>query len=133
MRRINTDRSLLMYILLSIVTCGIYSYWFVYTVAQDLNEICKDDGEKTGGLAAFILLSIVTCGIYSYYWYYKLANRMEANAPKYGISIQENGTTILMWIIFGALICGIGSYIAMYIIIKNMNALASAYNAKYGL
>lgn len=133
MRRINTDRSLLMYILLSIVTCGIYSYWFVYTVAQDLNEICKDDGEKTGGLAAFILLSIVTCGIYSYYWYYKLANRMEANAPKYGISIQENGTTILMWIIFGSLICGIGSYIAMHIIIKNMNALAFAYNAKYGL
>ena len=133
MRRIKTDRSLLMYILLSIVTCGIYSYWFVYTVAQDLNEICKEDGEKTGGLAAFVLLSIVTFGIYSYYWYYKLANRIAANAPKYGISIQENGTTILMWIIFGTLICGIGSYVAMHIIIKNVNALAIAYNEKHGL
>ena len=47
MRKIKTDRSLLMYILLTIVTCGIYSYWFIYTIAQDLNEICKEDGEKT--------------------------------------------------------------------------------------
>ncbi len=133
MRKIKTDRSLLMYILLSIVTCGIYSYWFIYTIAQDLNEICKEDGQKTGGLAAFILLSMITCGIYSFYWYYKIADRMAANAPSYGLSFQENGTTVLLWIIVGSLICGIGSFIAMHIVIKNVNALANAYNARYGL
>ena len=29
--KLQTDRSLAMYILLSIITCGIYSYYFIYT------------------------------------------------------------------------------------------------------
>lgn len=78
----------------------------------------------------FILLSIVTCGFYSYWWYYKIGNRMQANAPRYGLQFQENGTTILLWMIFGVLLCGIGPFVAMHILIKNVNALAAAYNAR---
>ena len=55
--KVKEDRSLVMYILLSIVTCGIYSYYFLYSIAQDANVVCADDGKKTSGLAAFILLS----------------------------------------------------------------------------
>lgn len=133
MRRIKTDRSLIMYILLTIVTCGIYGYWFIYSIAQDVNEMCKNDGEKTGGLLAFILLSFITCGIYAWVWYYKLGNRLAKNAPVYGMNFTENGTTVLMWQIFGALLCGIGPFIAMHILIKNTNALAVAYNNANGL
>lgn len=55
---------------------------------------------------------------------------MQANAPRYGLQFQENGTTILLWMIFGALLCGIGPFVAMHILIKNANALAAAYNAR---
>lgn len=133
MRRIQTDRGLLKYILLTIVTCGIYSYYFIYKLAEDVNEMCKEDGKKTGGLIAFIVLSYVTCGIYALYWYYQIANRLQANAPKYGLSFQESGTTILLWYVIGAVVCGIGPFVAMYFIIKNTNALAAAYNQMYGL
>ena len=126
------DRSLVMYILLSIVTCGIYSYYFLYSIAQDANVVCADDGKKTSGLAAFILLSIVTCGIYAWIWYYNLGNRLSENAPKYGLNFSENGTTVLMWMIFGSFLCGIGPFIAMNILITNMNALAHAYNEGQG-
>ncbi len=130
--KIKEDRSLVMYILLSLVTCGIYSYYFLYSIAQDANVVCADDGKKTSGLAAFILLSIVTCGIYAWIWYYNLGNRLSENAPRYGLNFSENGTTVLMWMIFGSFLCGIGPFIAMNILITNMKSLAHAYNEGRG-
>lgn len=129
---IKTDRGVIGWLLLSIVTCGIYSYYFLYCLARDINVMCQDDGDSTPGLAAFILLSFVTCGFYGLYWYYKIGNRLQANAPRYGLMFQENGTTVLMWQIVGALLCGLGPIFAMNIIIKNTNAMATAYNTRLG-
>lgn len=128
-----TNRSLLAYILLTIITCGIYSYIFIYSMAEDMNDIGAGDGNKTGGLAAFILLGIITCGIYPLIWNYKLCNRMAANAPRYGLAFQENGTTYLLWSLVGAFLCGIGPFIALHFMIRNMNALCVAYNQRNGL
>lgn len=93
-----------------------------------MNVVCAGDGQNTPGLVQFILLSFITCGIYSWFYYYNLANRMAENAPRYGLSFSENGTTVLLWLLVGALVCGIGPFVAMYILIKNMNSLAHAYN-----
>ena len=129
---VKTDRSLLTYILLTIVTCGIYGFYFQYTIARDVNNVLGDDGEQTAGLVAYIFLSLITCGIYSYIWLYKLGNRLAANAPRFGLNFQENGTTILMWNLFGSLLCCIGPFIAMHILIKNTNAICMAYNRSHG-
>ena len=131
--KLKDDRGLASYIILSIITCGIYGYYFIYKMAHDVNIACDGDGENTSGLVAFILLSMITCGIYAWYWYYKLGNRLANNAGRYGLSIQENGTTVLMWCIFGTLICGIGPFIAMHILIKNSNMICNAYNRAHGL
>lgn len=131
--RLKDDRGLASYIILSIITCGIYGYYFIYKMAHDVNVACDGDGENTSGLVAFILLSMITCGIYAWYWYYKLGNRLANNAGRYGLGIQENGTTVLMWCIFGTLICGIGPFIAMHILIKNSNMICNAYNRTHGL
>lgn len=127
-RPLKDDRSLALYIVLSIVTCGIYSWWFIHSMAEDLNVACEGDGEETPGLAQYILLSLITCGIYNIWWIYKVGNRLSANAPRYGMRFQENGTTLLMWYIVGLLVCGIGSFVAIYMMIKNMNQIARAYN-----
>ncbi len=128
-----TDRSLLMLVLLNIVTCGIYGYIFLYGLANDMNDVCAGDGEKTSSLVAFILLGYLTCGIYQIYWYYKLCNRMSANAPRYGLTFQENGTTFLVWYLLGSVLCGIGYFVAMNFVIRNANTLCSAYNQYNGL
>ncbi|MBO4484827.1 MAG: DUF4234 domain-containing protein [Lachnospiraceae bacterium] len=130
--RLTTDRSLLMYIILTIVTCGIYGWWFIYSLAQDVNTACEGDGENTPGLVAFIVLSYITCGIYAYWWYYKLGNRLQSNAYRYGMQFSENGTTVLLWLIFGSFLCGIGPFVAIYILIKNTNAICRAYNQVNG-
>ena len=131
--RLKDDRGILSYILLNIITCGIYGYYFIYKMARDVNIACDGDGENTAGIGMFILLSIVTCGFYAYYWYYKLGNRLNANAGRYGLNFQENGTTVLLWCVIGLLLCGIGPFIAMYILIKNSNLICGAYNRKNGL
>ena len=125
---VKENRRLGRYILLSICTCGFYAWYFIYTMAQDANILCEGDGKKTPGLLGFILLTIVTCGIYAIYWEYSLGNRLAECAPRYGMDFQENGTTVLLWNIFGILLCGIGHFVAMNILIKNMNALAHQYN-----
>ena len=94
---LKTDRSLVTYILLSIITCGIYSYYFIYKMAYDVNIACEGDGQETAGLVKFILLSIITCGIYAWFWYYNLGNRLADNAGRYNMNFQENGTTVLLW------------------------------------
>lgn len=92
--------------------------------------MCAADGDKIGGLAAYILLSFVTCGIYSYYWQYKIANRLQTNAPLYGLNFNEGGSTILLWDILGVFLCGVGPFVAMHLIMKNTNAMAVAYNGR---
>lgn len=130
---LKTDRSLLFYIVLSIFTCGIYSYYFIYSIARDVNEACRGDYKNTGGLLKFIVLSILTCGIYGIWWEYNLGNRLAENALRYGCSFSENGTTVLLWYVFGMFICGIGPFIAMNILIKNTNIICRLYNQKNGL
>ena len=127
---ISTDRSLFVWAALTIVTCGIYQWFFICQLAQDMNTMCEGDGDETPGLLTFILLSVVTCGLYSYWWEYKIGNRLQRNAPRYGLAFQENGTTIILWQIVGVVLCCLGPFIAMNIVIKNTNALAAAYNAR---
>lgn len=84
--------------------------------------------QEDRALWKYIVFGLLTCGIYPLIWYYSLGNRLAENAPRYGLNLQENGTTVLMWHIFGMLLCGLGVYIAMNILIKNTNAMAKAYN-----
>lgn len=127
---VETNRSILIYIFLSILTCGIYGYYFIYKLAKDVNQMCSEDGDKVGGLLAYILLSYVTCGFYSYYWLYKIQNRLHGAAYRYGVLVPENGTTVLVWLIFGSLLCGIGSLYGYHIVFKSSNAVGMAYNAR---
>ena len=131
-RRMKTDRSIVVYILLNLVTFGIYGLYTVYSIAQDMNEMCDDD-EHTGGLLFFIVISLLTFGIYSLIWEYKIGNRVFRNAPQYGIMVRGDGTTIVLWRIFGLFLWGIGTFVGLHILFRNVNSLAAAYNASYGL
>lgn len=125
---LNDNRGLLTYMLFCFITCGIYHYYFIYKLAHDINVACDGDGEDTAGLAKYILLCLVTCGFYSLYWQYALANRLASNASRYDLQFQENGTTVLLWNVFGSLFCFVGPFIAYNIIIKNSNKICAKYN-----
>ena len=130
---LKTDRSLAAYIILSLITLGIYGFFFVHSVAKDVNVACGEDGESTPGLGMYIILCILTCGFYGIWWEYKLGNRLQKKAPDYQLMIQENGTTIVLWRLLGSLLCGVGTFVGSYILIKNVNLICSGYNRRNGL
>ena len=87
-KKTNTDgiktRSIVTAVILSLVTCGIYSiYWFV-SLTNEMNKASGRDGDTNGGTA--FLLSLVTCGIYSFFWAYKMGEKRDIVANEKGSS-----------------------------------------------
>ena len=73
---VKDNRSFWFYLLLTFLTCGLYSIYFWYVYVEDLNTIFYGDGEDSPNYIIVLLLSWVTCGIYGVYWRYKQANSM---------------------------------------------------------
>lgn len=119
-------------LLLSIVTCGIYYWVYIYQMTRDVNRMAGEDGRGTDP-AVVVILSIVTCGIYHYYWLYQYGNRMQDLGRANNILVEESGTTYLMWELLGLVICGIGSWVGIYLFIRNFNRLADGYNYQSGV
>lgn len=131
MQPMKTNRSFLAYILLTLVTCGIYELYFLWTLIRDTNEICREDGKHTPGLLKFILLSLVTCGIYSIIWWYNIADRLHVAGVRYNVDTEVSGSTVLLWILLGTVLgCGVLSLYAIYLVIRALNRLSVDYNAR---
>ena len=118
-------RSLLGYIGLTIITCGLYHYYWIYVTTQDINDI---SGRKVADPAIALLLSLVTCGIYQFYWYYIVGNEMQESSNAMGVNIKENGTTYILFILLGMVTFGITSLIAYFMFFKNMGICVDYYN-----
>jgi hypothetical protein len=71
-----TKRDILSVILLSIFTCGIYSIYWMYVSAEQLNSLESEEPLTNYILA--IVLGILTCGIYSIYWQYKFYKKVDS-------------------------------------------------------
>ena len=91
-------RDLVVAIILSIVTCGIYGiYWFI-VMTEDVNTL-TDDHKTSGGLA--FVLTLITCGIYGYYWAYMMGKRIYEYQQKRGEIASDNSVLYLVLQIFG--------------------------------
>ena len=130
---LKTDRSFLKYLVFTLLTCGLYSYYYIYYLSLDMNEVLEGDGRsRLGSLGEYVGYSLLTGGIYASCWIFSLANRMRISAPRYGVQIDDDGTSILLWNTVGVLLCGLGPLVAWYKIMKNANRLCEAYNRSAG-
>lgn len=111
-----------MAVFVALFTTNIYRIYFFYTFSIDVNRVCIGDGDESDNYLIACILSIVTFGVYRIYWVYKIAQRIRANAPKYGFKIQETGKEIAALYIFSF------GYISVFELIKNMNRIADSYN-----
>ena len=69
-------RDIVVAIILSFVTCGIYGiYWFV-KMTDETNALSNQQEATSGGVA--FLLTLITCNIYGYYWAYKQGEKISA-------------------------------------------------------
>lgn len=130
MRKLKTDRSIIPYILLGIITLGIYELWFLHHMIKDVNEICREDGNKTPGLLVLILLSLVTFGLYALFWWYRVADMLDRASRRVGVSVEITGSKMLICMLLGSFVCGIVSFVGLHWLFESVNLLAVDYNTK---
>ena len=98
------ERSIAVSIILSIVTCGFYSWYWLVCLNDDLNTLTNKN-DTPGGMV--LILTIVTCGIYGLYWLYKSGEKIDYLKQSKGESPASSPIVLLVLGIFGL---GIISY-----------------------
>ena len=129
--QLKTNRSLVKFILLSLVTFGIYALVVMSGVSTDINIVAsRYDGKKTMHfcLLTFIFTPI-TGGIAALVWNHKISDRMGAELKRRGIDFNMSAGTFWLWGILGTLIV-VGPLVYYSKLFKAMNLLAEDYNEK---
>ena len=91
------ERNIIVYLLLTLVTCGIFGiYWLIIM----LKDIATTSGEDINPWMV-ILLTIITCGIYGIYYSYMMGKYMVKAGENYNVKIEDNSILYLVLTIFG--------------------------------
>ena len=127
--KLKTNRGLLKYILLSLITFGIYGLVVMSAVGTDINQIAgRHDGRKTMHYCLIVFLfSWLTFGIASFVWYHRVSNRIGAELERRGIAYKISAGTFWGWCVLGSIII-VGPFIYIHKLLKAMNLLAENYN-----
>lgn len=104
------EKNIAVAIILTIVTCGIYSIIWVMQINDQVKEFSGDTNMPSGGIV--VLLTIITCGIYGIYWAYQMAKLLETAGQKHNAQISDNS---ILYII----LCLLGLSIVNYALMQN--------------
>ena len=96
------QRNLVLAIILSFVTCGIYQIYWMIKMNDEVN-VLADEPNATSGILVF-LFTLITCGIYGFIWMYKMGERCDR------IKGSVGGSSGILYLILSLLGLGIVSY-----------------------
>ena len=127
--QLKTNRKLLKYILLSIVTLGIYSIVFYTGIANDINIVAnRYDGKKTMHFCLLLfLVGWITIGIGYFVWFHRISNRIGGELKRRGVAYCFGAKDFWLWNILGAFII-VGPFIYLHKLATSMNKVAEHYN-----
>lgn len=126
---LKTNRGLVKYILLNLITFGIYGLVVMSSVSTDINLIAsRYDGKKTMHycLLTFVFTGL-TLGIAPLVWYHRLSKRIGNELHRRGIHYSFGAGTFWLWNLLGLLI-GVGPLVYTHKLFKAMNLLCKDYN-----
>lgn len=126
---LKTNRGLVKFILLSIITLGIYSIVLMSSISSDINTIAaKYDGKKTMHYCLlFFIFSWLTFGIAPLVWYHRISARIGKELARRGIAYNFGAGSFWGWNLLGLFIF-VGPFIYIHKLCKAMNLLAADYN-----
>ena len=104
-------RGVLVSILLVIITCGIYGYFWISSLSNDISDCLGE--QRNGTMDGF--LTFITCGLYLFYWNYKNGKRIADVQEKVGIRATDNSVIYLIISLFGLVM------VPLWIMQSNMN------------
>lgn len=95
------NRNIVLCIILTLVTCGIYGlYWFV-CITNDSNAATNVEC-ASGGKA--LLFTLLTCGLYSFYWSFKMGQKYDV------LKGNAGGNSGILFIVLSCIGLGIVNY-----------------------
>lgn len=103
-------RDVVMRLILTFVTCGLYGLYWMKTLTDDIHHFSENPKTPTGGKV--VLLTLVTCSLYFYYWLYQISGELVEARREKGLSLDaiSNATytvtvvvTSLLAVIFSTL------------------------------
>ncbi|MBQ2971404.1 MAG: DUF4234 domain-containing protein [Ruminococcus sp.] len=130
-RQLKTNRGLLKFILLSLITFGIYGIVVMTSISTDINLIAsRYDGKKTMHYCLLIfLITPITLGIASIVWCHKISARIGAELTRRGINYSFGASSYWLWGVLGSIIV-VGPFVYYHKFFKSMNLLSADYNEK---
>lgn len=127
--QLKTNKGLLKFILLNLITFGIYSLVYYSAVSSDINVIAsRYDGKRTMHYCLlFFVVGPITFGIATIVWFHKISSRIGSELKRRGIGYSFSAVDFWMWDILGCLIL-VGPFIYLHKLSVAMNKLAKDYN-----
>lgn len=128
-RTLDTNRSLVKFLLLGFITLGIYAIWVIARSGEDLNTIASPyDGKRTMNYwLVFLLLSPITLGIMGLVWLTTTSSRIGETQERRGFEKTISGSTFWLWGVLGSVII-VGPFIFWYKWLNAMNEICESYN-----
>ncbi|MCR5420741.1 MAG: DUF4234 domain-containing protein [Lachnospiraceae bacterium] len=103
-------RNIVMCIVLSLVTCGIYNIYWMIKLNDEIN-ILDGSTDDLSGVVVF-LLTLITCGIYGIYWFFKMGTKIDN--IKSGLDITPSSvSSSVLYLILALVGLGIVDYCLM--------------------
>ena len=119
-----SKRDLVLNIILTIVTCGLWGIIWEVQIADDIKLLTGEEGLVSG--IVLVLLSLVTCGIYFIFWVYNAGNKLELVKAGYGLPTESKGLVYVVLSIFGF------SIVALALMQNDLNTVADINLNKSG-
>ena len=127
--QLKTDKGLLKFILLSLITCGIYGIVVMSTISTDINTVAsRYDGKQTMHYCLLcFLIGPITCGIAYLVWYHNLSARIGNELRRRNIAYSFSSSDFWLWNVLGSLII-VGPFIYLNKLLTATNLLCESYN-----
>ncbi|MCX8129592.1 MAG: DUF4234 domain-containing protein [Clostridia bacterium] len=84
-------------IVFSIITCGIYFLYWIYSFATEMKTYMNDNASNPGVELALCIF----CYPYQYYWFYRYGKTITEAQKRAGLQPEDNSVLYLILAIFG--------------------------------
>ena len=130
MKNLPESRGFIKWLLLSIVTLGIYSLVMMYHISEEINLVAAKDGKKTMNyLLLIFIVGPITLGIGAVVWMHRICARIGAQLETRKLDYKFGAGTFWGWGVLGALIV-VGPIVFMHKLLVSMNKLNADFNSK---
>ena len=126
-----SDRNWVVILLLSLVTCGIYSIVVMTQITNEVNRVCTPYDHRNSMHYCLMLFLIggLTLGIGWLVWYNNLCDRIGNELHRRGIDYKFGAGTYWGWGFFGSLII-VGPFIFLHKFTNAVNYMNADYNQR---